>query len=65
MQLFTSPCSSGWIAPIMFSTLMNMFEMFILINKHAEIGDEFRAKQDEFGSLIQLGQKMYGRQPGR
>ena len=36
-----------------------------LLNKHAEIGDEIRAKQDEFGSLIQLGQKMYGRQPGQ
>ena len=36
-----------------------------LLNKHAEIGDEIRAKQNEFGSLIQLGQKMYGRQPGQ
>merc|ERR1719347_1746997 len=36
-----------------------------LLNKHAEIGDEIRAKQDEFGSLIQLGQKMYGRQPSQ
>ena len=36
-----------------------------LLNKHAEIGDEIRAKQDEFNSLIQLGQKMYGRQPSQ
>ena len=36
-----------------------------LLNKHAEIGDEIRAKQDEFGSLIQLGPKMSGRQPGQ
>ena len=36
-----------------------------LLNKHAEIGDEIRAKLDEFGSLIQLGQKMYGRQPSQ
>ena len=33
-------------------------------NEHV-IGDEIRAKQDEFGSLMQLGQKMYGRQPGQ
>ena len=33
-------------------------------NEHV-IGDEIRAKQDEFGSLIQLGQKTYGRQPGQ
>ena len=36
-----------------------------LLNKHAEIGDDIRSKQDEFGSLIQLGQKMYGRQPSQ
>ena len=36
-----------------------------LLNKHAEIGDDIRAKQDEFNSLIQLGQKMYGRQPSQ
>jgi len=36
-----------------------------LLNKHAEIGDEIRNKQDEFGSLIQLGQKMYERQPSQ
>ena len=30
-----------------------------LLNKHAKIGDEIRANQDEFGSLIQLGLKMY------
>jgi len=29
------------------------------LNKHAKIGDEIRANQDEFGSLIQLGLKMY------
>ena len=34
-----------------------------LLNKHAEVGDEIRAKQDEFTSLISLGQKMYTRQP--
>ena len=34
-----------------------------LLNKHAEIGDKIRVKQDEFGSLIQLGQKMW--QPGQ
>ena len=33
-----------------------------LLNKHAEIGDEIRGKLDEFISLIQLGQKMHGRQ---
>ena len=36
-----------------------------LLNKHAETGDDIRAKQDEFNSLIQLGQKMYGRQPSQ
>ena len=36
-----------------------------LLNKHAEIGDDIRAKQDEFTSLIQLGEKMYGRQPSQ
>ena len=36
-----------------------------LLNKHAEIGDDIRAKQDEFSSLIQLGEKMYGRQPSQ
>ena len=36
-----------------------------LLNKHAEVGDEIRGKQDEFGSLIQLGQKMYDRQPSQ
>merc|ERR1719445_1480853 len=36
-----------------------------LLNKHAEVGDDIRAKQDEFSSLISLGQKMYGRQPSQ
>ena len=36
-----------------------------LLNKHAEVGDEIRAKQDEFNSLVSLGQKMYARQPGQ
>ena len=38
--------------------------MLFNANEHV-IGDEIRAKQDEFGSLMQLGQKMYGRQPGQ
>ena len=35
-----------------------------LLNKHVEVGDEIRAKQDEFTSLISLGQKMYSRPAG-
>ena len=29
------------------------------------MGDEISAKQDEFSSLISLGQKMYARRPGQ
>ena len=36
-----------------------------LLNQHAEIGDEIRTKQDEFTQLIQLGEKMYTRQPSQ
>ena len=32
-----------------------------LLNQHAEIGDDIRAKQDEFSQLIALGEKMYKR----
>ena len=34
-----------------------------LLNKHEDIGNEIRAEQDGFESLIQLRQKMFGRQP--
>jgi hypothetical protein len=32
-----------------------------LLNHHAEVGDDIRAKQDEFSQLIALGEKMYKR----
>jgi hypothetical protein len=32
-----------------------------LLNQHAEVGDDIRAKQDEFTQLIALGEKMYKR----
>jgi hypothetical protein len=32
-----------------------------LLNQHTEIGDDIRAKQDEFSQLISLGEKMYKR----
>ena len=36
-----------------------------LLNKHCQNRDEIGSKQDEIGSLIQLGQKMYERQPSQ
>jgi len=72
MQLFTSGVKTlqQWVDTTKIALNANEHVRDVqtaedLLNKHAEIGDEIRAKQDEFGSLIQLGQKMYGRQPSQ
>ena len=61
MQLFTSGVRTllQWVD----ATVRNVQTAEQLLHKHAEVGDEIRAKQDEFTSLISLGQKMYIRQP--
>ena len=72
MQLFTSGRSAllQWVEATRAglaadTTVRDVQTAELLLNKHAEVGDEIRAKQDEFNSLISLGQKMYARTPSQ